>query len=181
MSTRPVQGPSTSPVAGSTPPEEPARPAGPVVQVTSTAERIQVEVAATKGAAGDGVEVAVFAASATSTAHQGTVEAKLFGVEVKSDSGQHKASLENFSAKVNFGYENPDGSRGGNFGIGATIVGAEITTGYRGSTVTAGLSVGAGAELSVGTRDLDKDGSQEFCARVSAGFATLGLCLENPF
>jgi hypothetical protein len=180
MSARSVTG---TPGTGSPPPsvpDEPATPAGPVARAEVSLERIDIEVAAAKGSAGDGIEVAVFAGSIQSTSQQTTLEARMFNVEVKSKDGHQKATLENFSAKVTSGHQNSDGSVGGNFGIGATVIGVEGTVGHSGTTVTGGLAVGAGAELSVGTRDLDKDGSKELCARVSVGLVTLGLCLENP-
>lgn len=39
---------------------------------------------------------------------------------------------------------------------------------------------GMGAGISVGVRDVDRDGSGELCARVSVGPVTVGVCLENP-
>ena len=181
MSARSVTGtPGSGPPPPSVP-DEPAAPAAPVARANVSLERVDIEIAAAGGSAGDGIEVAVFAGSIQASAQQTTLEAKMFNVEVKSSDGHGKASLENFSAKINSGRENADGSVGGNFGIGANVIGVEGTLGRSGWTVTGGLAVGAGAELSVGTRDLDKDGSKELCARVSAGFATLGLCVENPF
>ena len=181
MSARPVNGP---PAGGPPPPsgtDEPPAPAGPVARASVSSERVDVEVAAVKGSAGDGIEVAVFSASIQSTAQQTTLEARMFNAELESEDGHRKVSVENFSAKINSGRQNPDGSVGGNFGVGANVVGIEGTVGHSGWTITGGVAFGAGAEMSVGTRDLDRDGSRELCARVSAGFATIGLCVENPF
>jgi hypothetical protein len=85
------------------------------------------------------------------------------------------------AAKLNVSKDNPDGSVGGNASVGATLIGVEGTWTRNGNSVTGGLSVGAGAEVGVGTRDFDKDGRPEFCARVSVLVATVGMCLENPF
>jgi hypothetical protein len=181
VSTRSVTGTTGSGVPQPSPSDQPSPPAAPVARASITADRVDLELAAAKGAAGDGIDVAVFSASVTASRQQTTLEGRMFSAELKSDNGQNKIAVENFSAKVNLGRENADGSFGGNFGLGANIVGIEGTVGRSGNTVTGGVAFGAGAELSVGTRDLDKDGSPELCGRVSAGFVTLGLCLENPF
>jgi hypothetical protein len=154
----------------------------PIARANVSTQELDVEVAAAKGRVADGIDVEVFSASAKLTGDQLTVQGAMSRVEVGTGDRRHTASLETFTFKGNVSHSNPDGSVGGNAGIGANVIGVEGTATFLGaSSVTGGLSVGVGAELGVGVRDFDKDGSPELCGRVSVLFFTLGACLENPF
>jgi hypothetical protein len=156
--------------------------AQPVARANISTREVELEVAAAKGRVADGIDVEVFSASAKLTADQLTVQGAMSRVEVGTADRRHTASLETFTFKGNVSHTNPDGSVGGNAGIGANVIGVEGTATFLGaSSVTGGLSVGVGAELGVGVRDFDKDSSPELCARVSLLFFTLGACVENPF
>lgn len=180
MSTRSVTGtpPGGSPRSSGAPSE--AEGAKPVVAAKVSGDGVEVEVAAAKGRVADGVDIEVFSATAKATRDQMTVAATMSRIEAKSDNGANSIAVEKLSVKVSAGRDNADGSRGVNLGIGANAVGIEGTVGGKGYGLTGGLSVGVGAEASVGVRDLDKDGNPELCARVSALFFTLGACAENP-
>jgi hypothetical protein len=178
MSSRPISGNSPSPVTPAAPEAESAQP---VARAKVSAQEVELEVAAAKGHAADGVEIEVFAASARITGDDVIVQGGLAKIEVGTDDRAHVASLENFTFKATAGRTNSDGSQGFNAGASATVVGVEGTTTFLGaSSVTGGLSVGVGAEVAVGTRDFDKDNNPELCARVSLLFFTAGLCVENP-
>jgi hypothetical protein len=153
----------------------------PVARAEISTQEVDLEVAAAKGQVADGVDVEVFSASAKLTGDQLTVQGAMSRVEV-GGGRVLTGSLETFSFKGNVSKTNPDGSVGGNAGIGAQVIGVEGTAKFLGaSSVTGGLSVGVGAELGVGVRDFDKDNNPELCARVSVLFFTLGACVENPF
>ena len=163
---------STKPVSGG---------ALPIARAEISTQEVDLEVAAAKGQVADGIDVEVFSASAKLDGDQLTVQGAMSRVEVGGD-GVLTGSLETFSFKGNVSKTNPDGSTGGNAGIGANVIGVEGTAKFLGaSSVTGGLSVGVGAELGVGVRDFDKDSNPELCARVSVLFFTLGACVENPF
>jgi hypothetical protein len=153
----------------------------PVARAEISTQEVELEVAAAKGHVADGIDVEVFSASAKLDGDQLTVQGAMSRVEVGGDRVL-TGSLETFSFKGNVSKANPDGSIGGNAGIGANVIGVEGTARFLGaSSVTGGLSVGVGAELGVGVRDFDKDSNPELCARVSVLFFTLGACVENPF
>jgi hypothetical protein len=189
MSTRPVSTPTScgtpaTPSAGTPPPEPkvPAAGAHPVARA-SLEDGLDAEVALAKGPASENVDVELFAASARIDGDQFTLQAGLSKIDIHTADRRQSISTEKLTFKVNGSTTNPDGSVGGNAAIGATLVGVEgtLTVPGGGSSVTGGLSIGVGAELGVGTRDFDKDGRTELCARVSFLVATVGLCLENPF
>jgi hypothetical protein len=191
MSTRPISTPPTScGTTGSTSPsatpapEAKVPPAGarPVARA-SLADGIDAEVALIKGPASKNVDLEMFAASARVNKDQVTLQAGVSRIDLHTADKRQSISSEKLTAKVNVSYTNPDGSVGGNASIGATLIGVEgtLTVPGGGSSLTGGLSVGVGAELGVGTRDFDKDGHAELCARVSLLVATVGACLENPF
>lgn len=96
--------------------------------------------------------------------------------------GTHGAltgSVDAFTARANLGIHNDDGSTGFNAGAGVTAIGFEGSVGVA-SRLTYGVAAGMGAGVSVGVRDVDRDGNGELCARVSIGPVTVGACLENP-
>jgi hypothetical protein len=93
--------------------------------------------------------------------------------------GALSGGVEIFTARANIGIHNDDGSTGFNVGAGVTAVGFEGSVGGA-SRLTYGVAAGAGAGVSVGVRDVDRDGNSELCARVSIGPVTVGACLENP-
>ena len=192
MSTRPISTSASPPSCGTagaagqstTPAPEPkAPPAGarPVARA-SLEDGLDAEVALIKGPAGENIDLELFTASARVTRDQFTVQGGVSRIDVHSDDRRFGVSSEKLTFKVNSSKTNPDGSVGGNAAIGATLIGIEgtATVPGSGSSITGGLSIGVGAELGVGTRDFDKDGRTELCARVSFLVATLGLCLENP-
>lgn len=153
----------------------------PIARAEVSTQEVNLEVAAAKGHVADGIDVEVFSASAKLNGDQLTVQGAMSRVEVGGDRVL-TGSLETFSFKGNVSKTNPDGSVGGNAGLGANVIGVEGTARFLGaSSVTGGLSVGVGAELGVGVRDFDKDSNPELCARVSVLFFTLGACVENPF
>lgn len=88
--------------------------------------------------------------------------------------------IEAVTARANIGFHNDDGSVGINAGAQATALGAETTLGIVDS-VTMGLSAGLGVGGSVGLRDLDNDGEDEVCAKLSIGPLTGGVCVETPW
>jgi hypothetical protein len=98
---------------------------------------------------------------------------------VAGTSGALSGSVEVFTARANIGIHNDDGSTGFNVGVGATAVGFEGSVGGA-SGLTYGVAASVGAGVSVGVRDVDRDGSGELCARVSIGPVTVGACVENP-
>jgi hypothetical protein len=155
-------------------------PAAAVARASVSLDHMDVAVSALSGHFGDGVDVSVMTATARSTQQQTTLEAKLFGAQTTSANGHWTTSSDLMSAKFNYGTQNADGSVGGNFGLGATVIGTEVTYESSGSSLTLGLSEGVGAELSIGVRDKDEDGLGELCGRVAAGPFTVGLCLEAP-
>jgi hypothetical protein len=130
-----------------------------------------------------GIEMDVFSAYAK-TGGQTGVGVRMAKVGVSSDNGANNASMDVFSATVNGGTRNRDGSRGVNADISATAIAAEGTLGYSGNSVTGGLSIGLGANAGVGIRDQDGDGSSELCVNASLKIllgAQVGFCVENPF
>lgn len=90
-----------------------------------------------------------------------------------------------WGAELHEGLYNPDGSIGYNLGASANYAAIEGT--YQGSdwSVTAGASLGVGAEGSIGTQDRDGDGNLELCARVGVPIVgtpvgiLLGGCAEK--
>lgn len=81
-------------------------------------------------------------------------------------------------AELHIGIHNPDGSVGVNAGGGLSGVTLECTATTSGSSLTLGLSASKSAELSVGVRDSDADGRQEYCARIATGPLVVGACVE---
>lgn len=184
MSTRPVSTPS-----GPTKLPDPDAPASDnlVARAKVTDGGLEAEVALGKGhTAIDGldgtVDVEVFSGSMSLERNQVTVEGAVNHVDVDIEAIRLEVTAEALSFRVNRGTKNADGSVGQNAGIQATLVGVEATQKLgTASSLTLGLSAGAGAEISVGTRDFDKDNNPEFCLRVSLLWGTVGTCIENPF
>ena len=144
-------------------------------------DQTDVEVALAKGPAGDHFDVELMSLSAKVNADQLTVQGAFSRIELHSQNPGQSLSVEKLTFKANLGTINPDGSVGINAGIGATLIGIEGTATISGNSLTVGFSAGAGAEVSVGVRDFDKDGSPEMCARISVLFVTLGTCMEPLF
>lgn len=190
MSTRPISTPTSTPTSCGTadappaapppPPKAPAAGANPVARA-SLEDGLDLEIGLAKGPASKNVDIELFTASARVKPGQVTLQAGLSRIDVHSEDRGKSISTEKLTAKVNVSKDNPDGSVGGNASFGATLIGVEGTWTRGGNSVTGGLSAGVGAEVGVGTRDFDKDGRPEFCARVSFLVATVGTCLENPF
>lgn len=145
---------------------------------------VEAKAAALSGRdAKTGLEMDVFSAYAK-TGGQTGVGVRMAKVGVSSDNGANNASMDVFSATVNGGTRNRDGSRGVNADISATAIAAEGTVGYSGNSVTGGVSVGVGANVGVGIRDQDGDGSSELCVNASVKLllgVQVGFCVENPF
>jgi len=89
-------------------------------------------------------------------------------------------SAEALTIRATHGIHNDDGSTGYNVMGLATAVGAEGTLVRGANSLTAGLSIGAGAAGSIGFRDIDHDGRPEICVKGSLGYVTLGACVELP-
>ena len=178
MSCRPVSENSSTCGPCSTANEESAHP---IARAIVSVQEVDLEVAAASGHV-RGAEIDLFSASAGATADDVIFQGGLARMRTGTGQGAYSASLETFTFKASAGHTNPDGSYGSHVGASATVVGIEGTATFLGATsITLGLSAGVGGEVSVGTRDLDKDGNPEMCARISLAFLTVGLCLENPF
>jgi hypothetical protein len=154
---------------------------GPVARAAVSRDQIDVEVALAKGPAGDHFDVELMSLSARANGDQLTVQGAFSRMELHTQDRGQSLAVEKLSFKANLGAMNADGSVGINAGIGATLIGIEGTATLSGNSLTVGFSAGAGAEVSVGVRDFDKDGSPEMCARISVLFVTLGTCLEPLF
>lgn len=87
-------------------------------------------------------------------------------------------SGEALTVRATGGVRNDDNSKGANLGLGATAAGFEVTVGYSGWSVSAGLAVSVGGSASSGERDSDGDGVPERCFKASVGPNTLGFCSE---
>jgi hypothetical protein len=145
--------------------------------VTASGDSVYAGVALLKGSVpNSGGDVEVLSVSGQIGAQ---VEVQLGLQRVAGTRGALSGSVEAFTARANIGVHNDDGSTGFNVGAGVTAVGFEGTVGGA-SRLTYGVAAGLGAGVSVGVRDVDRDGSGELCARVSLGPVTVGLCVENP-
>ncbi len=145
--------------------------------LTSSGDAAYAGVAALKGRdASNGIEVEVFTASAQVG---GENEAQVGLARVGLSGERGSVTAEFLTARAHGGAHNDDGSVGFNAGAGATGAGIEGTLLLGESSVTAGLSVSVGADVQLGVRDLDADGSIEVCAKVSVGPVTVGFCAEN--
>lgn len=145
--------------------------------VTGTGDGVFAGTAALKGRdSKTGLELEVFGVSAQAGL-QNEEQVTMARVGL---SGQNGAiSAEAFTARRGAGVRNDDGSVGLNAGAVATAVGIEGTLGGGPDSVTLGAGVGIGMAASVGARDIDNDGILEYCAKLSVGFITLGVCAEN--
>lgn len=126
-----------------------------------------------------GIEMEIYSAS-VQVGTQNEAQVGMARLGVSSDSGANNATMDIFTAQASAGIHNKDGSTGLNVGATAVAVGIEGTASTGASGVTGGLSVGVGGEVSVGTRDADGDGYGEAAIRVSAGFITVGIQIEDP-
>jgi len=145
---------------------------------TGTGDSLYVGVAALKGHdSKSGLDVEVLSAS----------EQK--GLQMESQAALLRAgwsdshaswSVEALTIRGTHGIHNDDGSTGYNVMGLATAVGAEGTLVRGANSLTAGLSIGAGAAGSIGFRDIDHDGRPEICVKGSLGYVTLGACVELP-
>jgi hypothetical protein len=68
-----------------------------------------------------------------------------------------------------------------NIAVTATAIGFEGTHRESRESVTGGLGLGVGGEVSVGVRDADHDGKKEVCVRLGGGPGTVGHCIEMPW
>jgi hypothetical protein len=127
-----------------------------------------------------GIEVEVFSASAqVAVKADGENEAQV-GMARMGISGKHgSATTEFFTARLNSGAHNDDGSKGINVGALATIAGMEGTLNIGAGSLTLGLAAGTGEAFSAGARDIDGDGVSEWCAKASIGELTLGFCTDD--
>lgn len=148
--------------------------------VTQSGDSVFAGVALLKGRdPNTGIEADVFTLSGQVGA-QTEVQAGMLRLGASTDDGSKSVGMDIFTAKANLGIHNADGTTGINVGAQATIVGIEGTLGHGGYGVTGGLSVGVGAEASIGTGDSDHDGNSELSVRVGLLFFTVGVRLENP-
>ena len=130
-----------------------------------------------------GITMDVFSVEAR-TGGQTGVGARMARVGWESDNQANRVAMDVFSARVSGGTRNTDGSRGVNADVSATAVSAQGTVGYSGNSLTGGVSIGVGANASVGIRDQDNDGSSELCVSASLKLllgVQVGFCVENPF
>lgn len=145
--------------------------------VTGTGDGVFAGAAALKGRdSKTGIEVEVFSASAQAGL-QNEEQVTMARVGLSGQNGS--VSAEAFTARRGAGVRNDDGSVGLNAGAVATAAGVEGTLGGGPDSVTIGAGVGVGMAGSVGVRDIDNDGILEYCAKLSVGFITLGVCAEN--
>jgi hypothetical protein len=145
--------------------------------VTGTGDGVFAGAAALKGRdSKTGLEVEVFGASAQAGLQS---EEQLTMARVGLSGKNGAISAEAFTARRGAGVRNDDGSVGLNAGAIATAVGFEGTLGGGPDSVTVGAGIGVGIAGSVGARDIDDDGILEYCAKLSVGFITLGVCAEN--
>ncbi len=171
-----LDAPEPQPAAAKSTSEAP----GPRASAQVTTDGIDAELALRSGGL-DYVDSEIASASVTTSSGQSTAQAIFARVDLHTGDRSQSLSLEALSAKASIGSINPDGSIGRNVSLGATLVGAEGTLTHSGNSVTGGLSLGAGAEVAIGTRDFDRDNRPEFCGRVSALVLTIGFCVEDPF
>lgn len=143
---------------------------------TGSGDAVFAGVAVIKGHDKAGVDIEVLSASAQIGKQ---TEAQLGFQRISGSRGALSGSVETFTARANVGIYNDDGSKGLNFGVGATAVGLEGTFGTA-TSVTYGVAGGVGVAGSIGVRDIDHDGKTELCARASWGPVTAGICVENP-
>ncbi|HEY0710131.1 MAG TPA: hypothetical protein VGG33_25190 [Polyangia bacterium] len=183
MSNRPVSGPQSRPGGPATEPDNLLPDNLFVARGSVKDKRIEGEVGMIKDqSAHDGVEskVEILAGSASLGYDQVTIAGAINHVELSYEDSGIDLSGEVAGFKLNRGTQNADGSVGYNLGAQVTIAGIEGTKRFgSASSLTFGLSAGAGVEISVGDRDFDKDNSPELCARVSLGWATVGFCFEH--
>jgi hypothetical protein len=86
--------------------------------------------------------------------------------------------LRAVEGELHLGIHNPDGSAGVNGGGGLSGVTVECTVTRSGNSLTLGLSASLSQELSIGVRDSDADGREEYCARIAKGPLVVGACVE---
>lgn len=94
-------------------------------------------------------------------------------------SAQLTAGIDVLNVNGHVGTRNDDGSHGANIGLGATLLGGEVNVDYKGWSLTMGVAASVGGSVSSGEgRDLDADGVEERCFKLSLGPWTLGECDE---
>jgi hypothetical protein len=171
------------PVASPSSGNSPAAPAtGDILQSRAdaqlTSDGFDSELILHTGKGELGNEGEIFGLSGKLSRDEFTIQGAVGRAQIEGRLGS--VSAEALAFKASSGTVNPDGSVGRNLALGTTVVGIEGTLNLGANSVTGGLSAGAGVELGIGTRDLDKDNRPEFCARVSALILTVGLCIESP-
>jgi hypothetical protein len=142
------------------------------------ADSVYAGAAALKGRDPEtGLEVEVFSAS-VQVGGENEVQAGMARVGISGKNGS--ATLELLTARAAGGAHNDDGSLGANTGAGFAIASAEGTLNLTESaSITVGAGLTGGAGVSVGVRDIDKDGVAEKCVKVSAPMLTFGICVED--
>jgi hypothetical protein len=124
-----------------------------------------------------GIDTEVFSASAQVG---GQNEAQLGGLRLTKSGSWGEIDVETLTARAHGGAHNDDGSTGVNSGAGATLLGIEGTLNLEGgNSVTLGAAFSKGSMVSVGSRDVDKDGRNEACFKASLLSVTVGACIED--
>lgn len=186
---------ATSPPASMLPPSSTSAPSAAENSAQRTSERngiglyadagitggsrdaVYASVAALKGCdPKTGIEVEVFSASAQVG---GEIEAQVGMARVGLSGKNGSVVGEVFTVRANGGAHNDDGSIGINSGFVATLIGVEGTLAHGADSLTFGASVGGGAAVSVGLRDIDSNDVFEKCLKVTAGPVSLGICMED--
>lgn len=89
------------------------------------------------------------------------------------------AGVDVLNVNAHVGVLNEDGSHGANLGWGANLLNGELTLDYRGWSLSIGAGHSLGGSIASGEgRDLDRDGVEERCFKMTLGPFTLGECDE---
>lgn len=89
------------------------------------------------------------------------------------------AGVDILNVNAHAGARNEDGSYGVNVGWGANLLAGELTLDYKGWSLSVGAAVSEGGSIASGEgRDIDKDGIEERCFKMTLGAFTIGECDE---